>query len=157
MTPFHRLALSLAVFGSFPVDAATPDPMHLGEIQLKLVYRQSGTLSTDILHRDPPASAFNLVIGGIDEGGPADDAVVMVPVIGPKDSEEFSDVPLIVRVRQGRKIIAARTFGGALTQPGGADWKALYLPDVTCAGTIAIEATRGAERKTASFDFVCGE
>jgi len=137
--------------------APARDAMRLGEIELKLVYRQSGTLSTDILRRDPPAVAFNLVIGGLDEGGAADDAMVMVPVIGLRDSEEFSDVPVTVRVRQGRKVIATRTFGGTLTQPGGRDWKALYLPDVTCAGKIEIEAVRAKERKTAAFDFMCGE
>jgi hypothetical protein len=157
MTLRAGLIAGALVMACAPAFAATPDRMHLGEIELKLVYRQSGTLSADILRRNPPVTAFNLVIGGLDEGGAADDAVVMVPVIGPKGSEEFSDIPVTVRVRAGKKLVAQRTFGCTLTQPGGKDWKALYLPDVTCDGAIAIEAVRGAERKTARFDFVCGE
>lgn len=151
------LSALLLVALAAPALATAPDPMRLGDIQLRLIYRQSGELSSDILRRDPPAVAFNLVIGGLDEGGAADDAVVMVPVIGPKDSEQFSDVPVSIRVFQRHKLIASRNFGGTLTQPGGSDWKALYLPAVTCDGRIRIEAVRGREHKGAAFDFLCGE
>lgn len=136
--------------------------LHLGELQLRVLYRDTGRLSDDLLHGDGPRATWNLVIGGGGLEGPADDAVVLLPIIADKDEtgngEAFSDTPIAIRARDAKeRVIAHREFTGVLTSGEGKTHLALWLTDVTCQAPLTLEATLGKERVTGRFDFNCGE
>ena len=158
---FRALVLSLAVLAASPAAAAPAPQLQFGEIQLRLFYKASARLSEDILHRKEEFSAWNTVIGEGSAEEPADDVLVIVPVLnGPNGSggEAFAEVPIIVRALDGKgKVLGSRKLGASFTDASGREHIALWLQDVTCAGPLRIEAVMGAQKKQVRFDFNCGE
>jgi hypothetical protein len=145
-----------------PALAADGAPkVHLGELRLHVFYRDSGQLSSDLLQGDGPRATLNLVIGGGELEGPADHALVVLPVVADDasgDAQVFAETPIAILVRnRAGKVIARRTITGVLTSHEGRAFEPLWLPDATCDGPLAIEATMANQRVTANFDFNCGE
>lgn len=136
--------------------------LRLGEIRLHAFNLHGGTLSPDLLRSELPTGTWNLAIGGNGLGGPADDVMVVVPVLATKDAkgngEVFSDAPITIRARNDKgKVVAQRTIGGVLTSEAGQAYVTLWLSDITCGGDLAIEATMARQRVTARYGFRCGE
>lgn len=154
------LPLGMVAAGTL-ASASPPAPMRLGEPRLHLFYKASARLSEDILHRAEEFAAWNTVIGEGSAEEPADDALVVVPILnGPDGSggEGFAEVPLMIRVVDAKgKVLGMRKTGAVFTGAGGRDHLALWLKDVTCAGPIRIEASLGAQKQQTSFAFNCGE
>lgn len=136
--------------------------LRLGEIRIHVFNLHGGTLSPDLLHSELPTGTWNLAIGGNGLEGPADDAVVVVPVLATKDAkgngQVFSDAPITIRARNEKgRVVAQRTISGVLTSEGGQAYLTLWLPDVTCNGDLAIEAVMVRQRVSAKYQFRCGE
>ncbi|HEX8512113.1 MAG TPA: hypothetical protein VF688_03305 [Allosphingosinicella sp.] len=132
---------------------APPAPK-VGAFRMQLFYESSGRLSKDI---SPPVefTGWNTIIGeGSAEEG-ANDLLVSVEVRGP--AGEFIEQPLTLVARAGGKVLAQRRFEGLLTNVEGRTWKALWLNDVGCAGTIEVTATIGRSTRKSEISLDCGE
>ena len=143
---------------------AAADAAEIGRIRAHLVYEETGRLSPDILS-EPGFIAWNTISGEGSAEEIANDLLVMVEVIG-SGGEENIDQPLEIRVRAGEGLTvgrpigspnARRRFDSLLTSEQGRAWKALYLPDVGCAGRLEISATIGRSSRRETIDLVCGE
>jgi hypothetical protein len=141
----------LALFLAAP--PASPAPS-VGAIRMQLYYENTGRLSRDIA---PPAdfTGWNTVIGEGSAEEAANDLLVTVEVRGAAGENIVQ--PLTVVARSGRKVIAQRRFGNLLTTAQGRTWKALWLPDVGCAGPIEVTATIGRSTKKSAISLDCGE
>lgn len=143
-------AFALAVLAATPSSAA-----EVGRIRAHLFYENSGRLSADIA---PPADfdAFNVIIGEGSAEEPANDLLVAVELRG---APTAAAAPLRIVVRDGRgRVLAQRSIAGPfLSAEQPRVWKAVYLQDVGCAGTLRITATLGRSTRTSSVDLVCGE
>ena len=159
-TAMPLLALGLLGWGAL-ASASPPLQLRIGEPRLHLFYKASGRLSEDILHRAEEFSAWNTVIGEGSAEEPADDALVILPILnGPDGSggEAFAEAALTLRVVDARgKVLGIRKTGAVYIGNGGRDHLALWLKDVTCAGPIRIEASLGAQKQQAAIAFNCGE
>ena len=112
----------------------------VGKVRMQLFYEDSGRLSEDIA---PPAEfiGWNTVIGEGLSGG--------AESIGP---------PLSVVVRGSKgKVLGQRRFADVLTSSDGRTWKALWLTDVGCAGSVEVTATLGRSTRKAAVGLDCGE
>jgi len=156
------LAAILALHCAQAIGKPLPlDGLVLGPIQAHLLYKSSGRFSADILAPDSQFAAWNIVIGSGSADGPVDDVLVLVPVLngpGGRDGEVYADVPVVVRVRGEKgKIIAERRFESVFADGAGHEFKALWLPDAGCAGSLTFEAVMGKQRRSAEFTFACGD
>ena len=158
-----RLFWAVAVLWAGPAQAQDDAKrLHLGALRLHVLYSDSGQLSPDLLEGDGPRETWNLTIGSGGLAGRADHAMVVLPILADKDAsgdgQAYSTIPIAIRVRdRAGKVIAQRRIAGALTSHDGRSFEPLWLPDITCAGPIAIEATMAQQRVTATFAFHCGE
>lgn len=158
----HFSVLTAAVALLLPAAAQAAE---IGRIRAHLVYEETGRLSPDILSQ-PDFIAWNTIIGEGSAEENANDLLVLVEVIGATGGEENIDGPLEIRVRRGEGLTVGRPSGNAnarrrfdsmLTSERGRVWKALFLPDVGCAGRLEIAATIGRSTRRATLDLVCGE
>ena len=140
--------------------AAPPEPkVTIEAIRARFLYERSGTLSDDLVS----AKTFliwNTVSGAGDAVEPASDLLVSV-VLRAGDGESLAHGRLVLTVRSGShagrgKILARRTFREMLLTHGTVV-ESLFLPDSTCDGPITIEASYGAQRRTAAIELACGE
>ena len=129
----------------------------IGRIRAHLVYEETGRLSSDLVS-DPGFAAWNTIIGEGSAEEIAGDMLVFVEVVGTTRGEENIEGQLEISARgpDGR-VLARRRYDGMLTSADGRIWKSLWLPDSTCAGTIAITATIGNSSRTAELSLECGE
>lgn len=160
---FRCLALLAALAVPTGLSAGAPPipQLKISAIEARLFHGYSGTLSDDLLRRNPSFSGWNTIIGEGAAGEPADDLLVSVkvePLVKPAGNEGiFSDQPVVVTATANGKVVAKRTFTSTLTNDGGVSWKGLYLRDIGCSGTLRIEAVAGRQRKVATLQFDCGE
>ena len=134
---------------------AAAEAAEVGRIRAHLFYEESGRLSLDIA---PPSdfAAFNVVIGEGSAEEPANDLLVAVELTG-RPAEAATPLRILVRNARGR-VVAQRSIPGSFLGAGQPRlWKAVYLPDVGCAGTLTITATLGRSTRTTSVDLICGE
>lgn len=155
-----RCLFPLAVLASFagaPVSAAD-DGVTLGKLTAQLYYKDSGTLSQDVLNRKPAFSFWNTGAGEGDAKEPAEDMVVSVTLANASDDGVFLDETLELWVTNAKgKEIARRNFKGILVPYQGKVSNPLWLQDIQCAGPLVFHAKfRGKEVKgQVSLD--CGE
>lgn len=151
----HRTLEALAAKGrSGPTD---PKGIDLGALQVRLWYTGTGRLSENIA---PPAKfeAWNTVIGEGQAQEPADDALVTVDVIATSGGEENIGVPLTIIAHDAKgKVLGQRRVTDILTSHTGHAVQALWLRDVTCAGTVIVEAVIGPVKKATRVNLSCGE
>ena len=134
----------------------------IGRIRIHLVYEETGRLSEDI-SRWPELGAWNTYGGGGPAEENANDLVVLVEVIAA--AREPDEVPGVVggqlEIRatgdNGRLIGRRRFRESLLTGEDGRVWKALWLPDASCAGRIRIDATIDRSTRSAQVNLPCGE
>jgi hypothetical protein len=133
---------------------ATPVPPRVGAFRMQLFYENSGRLSKDI---SPPVefTGWNTIIGEGSAEEAANDLLVTVEVRGPPG--ELIEAPLSLVARANGKVVAQRRFEGLLTTVEGRTWKALWLPDVGCAGRIEVTATIGKSARKSVLSLDCGE
>ena len=114
---------------------------------------------------EPGFIAWNTIIGEGSAEEYANDLLVLVEVVGSGGQENVEDI-LEIRTRRGEGLTvgmpagnpaARRRFNSLLTSDEGRVWKALFLPDVGCAGRIEIVATIGRSTRRETVDLVCGE
>jgi hypothetical protein len=147
-----RLALAAGLF----LSPGLAQAQEIGAIRAHLVYEETGRLSEDLVAR-PDFAAWNTIIGGGEAEEAANDLLVLVEVLG-TGGEQTIAVPLVVVVRgENGRVIARRRFTGLFTSEQGRVWKALWLPDSTCAGRIEIDATIGRRGRRAQLNLGCGE
>jgi hypothetical protein len=150
-----RFVLALAAALLLP---AVADAQQVGRIRAHLVYEETGRLSEDLVAR-PDFAAWNTIIGSGEAEEPANDVLVMVEVIAASGGEENISTPLeiVARGEDGR-VLGRRRFRDSLyTSEQGRVWKALWLPDSTCAGRIDITATITGRARSAQLNLGCGE
>ena len=134
---------------------AAAEAAEIGRIRAHLFYENSGRLSPDIA---PPSDfdAFNVIIGEGSAEEPANDLLVAVEVTG-APIETATPLRIVVRNDRGR-VVAQRSIAGPfLSADQPRVWKAIYLQNVGCAGTLRISATLGRSSRSTSIDLVCGE
>ncbi|WEK47206.1 MAG: hypothetical protein P0Y56_02685 [Candidatus Andeanibacterium colombiense] len=151
------LLLSACLLLPAPASAAG-DGVTLGKLTAQLYYKNSGTLSRDVLNRTPPVSFWNTGAGEGDVQEPAEDMVVSVTLANASDDGVFLDETLELWVTDARgKQIARRNFKGILVPYNGKVANPLWLQDIQCAGRLTFHAKfRGKEvRGQVSMD--CGE
>jgi hypothetical protein len=150
-------ALLAALLAGQAAPAAAPAGARLGAIQMRLWYAGTGRLSENIA---PPAqfTGWNTVIGEGSAREAADDVLVTVEVLAPSGTEENISVPLAISARDAKgKLLGERRIATLLTSRAGRTVQALWLRDVTCAGTVTVTAALGAARKSTHVSFDCGE
>jgi hypothetical protein len=129
----------------------------VGGIRAHLVYEETGRLSEDLVAR-PDFAAWNTIIGGGEAEEAANDVLVLVEVIGTTGGEENIAAPLEIVARgENGRVLARRRFTDLFASEQGRVWKALWLPDSTCAGRIEIRATLGTRSRNAQINLDCGE
>ena len=150
--------------------AAPAQAAEIGRIRVHLVYEGTGRLSPDI-GTEPNLGFWNTVIGGGEAEEPASDVLILVEVVGESgvdmgvwpgqaNSPPYGiDGPLEISARgeDGRVLGRRRFRESILTGDDGSGWKALWLPDATCAGRIQIEARIGDSMRRAEIALNCGE
>ena len=160
-----RRGLHAAAAAAVMLASVTANAAEIGRIRAHLVYEETGRLSPDILSQ-PDFLAWNTIIGEGSAEEIANDLLVLVEVIGSTGGEENIDGPLEISVRRGEGLTVGRPSGNAnarrrfdslLTSDQGRVWKALFLPDVGCAGRLEIAATIGRSTRRATLDLVCGD
>ena len=137
---------------------AAAQAQQVGQIRAHLVYEDTGRLSEDLIAR-PDFAAWNTIIGSGEAEEPANDVLLLVEVIAAGGGEENISTPLeiVARGEDGR-VLGRRRFRDSLyTSEQGRVWKALWLPDSTCAGRIDITAILGSTRRSAQINLGCGE
>lgn len=150
------LILSAGLLLAAPASAA--DGVTLGKLTAQLYYKNSGTLSRDVLNRNPPVSFWNTGAGEGDAQEPAEDMVVSVTLANAGDDGVFLDETLELWVTNSKgKEIARRNFKGILVPYQGKVSNPLWLQDIQCAGLLVMHAKfRGKETK-AQISLDCGE
>ncbi|MEG3085640.1 hypothetical protein U1707_18520 [Sphingomonas sp. PB2P12] len=143
--------------------AAPPSGVVLGDIEVRLFYKETGRLSEDILSRKRDFVFHNTIIGEGDAVEAADDLLVSVVLSSgkfgkPEDNQKGvqSPVELVARGANG-KLLGRRVHPSVLTSFGGTETKTLWLNDVTCSGEITITATFAGQTKSTRFVMGCGE
>ena len=156
---FHAAAAAVLLV------SASANAAEIGRIRAHLVYEETGRLSPDILSQ-PDFIGWNTIIGEGSAEEIANDLLILVEVIGAAGAEENIDERLEISVRRGEGLTVGRPIGNAnarrrfdslLTSEQGRVWKALFLPDVGCAGRLDITATIGRSTRRATLDLVGGE
>ena len=149
-----RVVLALAAALLLP---AAADAQQVGRIRAHLVYEETGRLSEDLVAR-PDFAAWNTIIGSGEAEEPANDVLVMVEVIGTTGGEENIAAPLEIVARgENGRVLGRRRLRDLFASEQGRVWKALWLPDSTCAGRIDITATIAGRARSAQLNLGCGE
>lgn len=150
------LILSAGLLLAAPASAA--DGVTLGKLTAQLYYKDSGTLSKDILNRKPAFSGWNTGAGEGDAEEPAEDLLVSVTLANPGDDGVFLDETLELWATNAKgKEIARRKFTGILVPYKGNVSNPLWLQDIQCVGLLVLHAKfRGKETK-AQVSLDCGE
>ena len=137
--------------------------MTLGDIEVRLFYKETGRLSEDILAQKREFVFHNTIIGEGDAVEAADDLLVSVVMSSGKfgkleDNQKGvqSPVELIARDANG-KVLGRRVHPSVLTSFGGTETKTLWLNDVTCAGEVTLTATFAGQTRSARLVMGCGE
>ena len=140
-----------------------PDSVSLGEIEVRLFYKETGRLSENILGRDTEFVFHNTIIGEGDAEEAADDILVSVKMSAgkfgtPAENQRYVDAPVEIIARDSRgKVLGRRVHQGVLTSPEGIEHKVLWLNEVTCAGEVTITASYGGTSRSARLVMGCGE
>jgi hypothetical protein len=152
----------LAAFAAFALlgsAAAAQEPdfrdaqFRVADIQARLLYEASGTLSADISD-DPEFHSWNTIIGEGSALEIANDLLVTAVVQGP--GEHNLRTPLVVTVRDRRgRVLGRRRITEMLT--GTRTHRSILLHNVGCAGTITLSAQLGASTRTEEIALNCGE
>lgn len=124
-------------------------------LRIQFFYERSGRLSGNIA---PPArfNAHNTMIGEGDAEEPANDLIVSA-ALSINEDQASVDTPLVITVTgKGGNVLARRTFEG-LFFTRGKIVKAVFVPNVACAGLLKVEANVGTEAKRTSVTLDCGE
>jgi hypothetical protein len=149
------LALALA--------AASTAHIELSDIQAHLFYSDTGRLSDDILARKKPFVFWNTIIGEGDAEEKADDLLVSVTLSAgkfgtPDENERNLEGMLTIKATdQNGKVLGIRTAKNLLTSTRGSTTVGLWLNDVTCAGTVTVQARYADQVKSAVLKLACGE
>ena len=161
-----RRIRSVAAAGALLIAPAAAEAAEIGRIRVHLVYEETGRLSDDVSGW-PQMGPWNTYSGGGPAEENANDLLVLVEVIaGPEDRagvpegvDVVIDQPLEIRATDGEgHLIARRRFADSLlTGDDGRVWKALWLPQSTCAGRIRITASIGRSTREAAVTLNCGE
>jgi len=152
------IALCCISVGSAPAIAAPADDgIRLRAVAAQLYYERSGTLSEDLIARDPPFTGWNTVIGEGDASEPSEYLLVSAVLANPGD-EAFLDEKLTIRVtgEKGKKI-RERVFSGMLIAHRGSLRLPLWIDDAGCLGAITITATFRKQKVSAPLQLMCGE
>ena len=138
--------------------SAAGDGITLGKLTAQLYYKNSGTLSKDVLGRKPAFSFWNTGAGEGDAEEPAEDMLVGVTLSNPGDDGVFLDETLELWVTDAKgKQVARRNFKGILVPYKDKVANPLWLQDIQCAGPLTLHAKfRGKEIK-AQVSLDCGE
>jgi hypothetical protein len=159
----YILALALAVPTAVLAQSGPSESVTLGDIEVRLFYKETGRLSENILGRKTEFVFHNAVIGEGDAEEAADDILVSVRMSAGKfgtaeDNHKYVDAPVEIIARDGRgKVLGRRIHQGILTSYKGSEHKVLWLNDVTCAGEVTITATYAGKSKSARLVMGCGE
>jgi hypothetical protein len=123
------------------------------EIQARLLYEQTGSLSVD-LTAHPEFAVWNVIIGEGSAIENADDLLVSAVIDG--DEESNSRTPLIITVRDAHgKVIVSHKFKGMLLEKKTV--RSILLHEVGCAGELHIEARFGVSVRNETISMDCGE
>ena len=147
-------SVAALVIAGGPASVQDDAVVSLGEIKVRLWYEATGRLSGDV--STPEFPLWNSIIG---EGGaeePANDALITVEVIGSGGQQNVT-TPLNLTI--GREYQRPVNFvaDGLFIDDNGRITKGFWARDIACAGPVKITARLGAETKTVSVDFACGE
>lgn len=152
-----KAIMGLALLGSMSASAAQAEEakssVHLYDIEARLLYEESGTLSDDITAMKDFV-AWNTIIAEGSAKEPATD--ILVAVVLNSGGEVFSETPLTIRaLGDGGKVLFERTFASVLVD--GTAHQFLYLKDATCEGEITLEAKMGDQSRSEMIELFCGE
>jgi hypothetical protein len=138
--------------------AASAAHIEMSDIQARLFYSETARLSDDLLARKKPFVFWNTIIGEGDAEENADDLVVSVTLRADEGNEQNIDGPLIIKAMDEKgKVLGTRIARNLLTSRRGSTTVGLWLNDVTCAGTVTIQARYAGQVKTAVLKMACGE
>jgi len=143
--------------------AAAASHIEMSGIQARLFYSETGRLSDDLLARKKPFVFWNTIIGEGDAEENADDLLVSVTLSAgkfgaPEENERNVDGPLTIKATDEKgKLLGYRTFKNMLTGVGGSTTLGLWLNDVTCAGTVKVQARFAGQFRSAVLEMYCGE
>jgi hypothetical protein len=152
----RRFLLILACLFTWPAAAqqAAPRaaPIRIGEVRVHLFQEGTGTLSENLLGRNPRVLG-NVIIAD----DPANAFLVIVRLDGPPDSfQERAELQITVRTQGPRPGTVERRFSGLLFGRTGRVHKAIMVHDQVCA-PADIEVRIGRETRRATLGFRCGE
>lgn len=157
------MSLAALIVALLAAQSSPTSTVELGDIEVRLFYKETGRLSEDILGRKKEFTFHNTIIGAGDAEESADDILVTVEMNAgkfgtPEDNHQFIDSPveIVARDRTG-KVLGRRVHQTVLTSNEGVEHKVLWLNDVTCAGEVTITATFAGKSKTARLEMGCGE
>ncbi len=141
--------IDLILAAALAAQAQAPVASELGDVRIHLFSNRTGRLSDDISAPDSQFAGWNTLFE-------ADDLVIVAELR--TTGEQFIERPLRIVVRgPGNRILGQRRFNTILTSDAGRAYLPLYLNDVTCAGTIQVTVTHGAQTRTESLTLMCGE
>jgi hypothetical protein len=151
------LGVGLVAGAAGPVHATPDDGVTIGSLRAHLFYARSGSLSEDLIGRDPPFSGWNTVIGEGDAKEPAENLLVIARLENP-GAEAFLDEKLAIRVsgEKGRKI-TERVFSGMLLAEHGAVHLPMWIDDAGCLGAVTITVTFREQTLSKPLQLLCGE
>jgi hypothetical protein len=143
--------------------AASTAHIDMSDIQARLFYADTGRLSEDVLSRKKPFVFWNTIIGEGDAEEKADDLLVSVTLsVGkfrtPEENEQ--NLPGVLTIKatdQNGKVLGIRNASNLLTSTRGSTTVGLWLNDVTCAGTVTVQAKYADQVKSAVLELACGE
>ncbi len=143
--------------------AASTVPIEMSDIQVRLFYSETGRLSDDVLSRKKPFVFWNTIIGEGDAEENADDLMVSVTLSAgkfgsPEENERNLDGVLTIKATDPNgEVLGIRTAKNLLTGTGGSTTVGLWLNDVTCAGTVTVQARYAGQVKSTVLMLACGE
>ena len=112
-----KMSFAIALFLA---QATTGQGVTLGDLQVRLFYKETGRLSEDVLSRKTEFVFHNTVIGEGDAEEAADDLLVSAVLSAgkfgrPEDNEKFVESPVVIvaRDRTG-KVIGRRSYPNVL-------------------------------------------
>lgn len=153
------LKRSLSIAATMPFLLGMQEPafhdrqFRVSDIQIHLLYEESGRLSADI-SADPSFTAFNTIIGEGSAEENANDLLVTAVIEGPGEHNLATPLILTIRNEQGR-VLARRRIAGMLA--GERTFRSLAVYDAGCAGTLTVTAQLGASTRSEQVALVCGE
>jgi hypothetical protein len=149
--------LALVAGATGPARAAPDDGVSIKGLRAHLFFERSGTLSKDLIARDPPFSGWNTVIGEGEANEPADNLLVVASLDNPGE-EAFLDEKATIRVTgEKNKRLKERVFRGLLLGEHGKLHLPMWIDNAGCLGSITISVTFRKQSLSKSLQLMCGE